>query len=151
MFDDANLPFMKWRCSRITYYQIIVSRFLLISYLSYVWILLLLLLTVTPEDVCWSIKSYNYFSRYGFFLIKLSLQFECYFLSSYKWPKGKRIHVAVFRNLKLKNCLKSMKVFSTNWERKFTNQVTMQAPNVNFRKISVRKTIWNLEHSEHFL
>ena len=25
------------------------------------------------------------------------------------------------------------------------------APNVNFRKISVRKTIWNLEFSEHFL
>ena len=64
-------------------WQIIVSKFLLIGYLSYVWILLLLSLTVTPEDVCWSTKSYNYFSRYGFFLIKLSPQFECYFLSSY--------------------------------------------------------------------
>ena len=26
-----------------------------------------------------------------------------------------------------------------------------EAPNVNFRKISVRKTIWDLEFSEHFL
>ena len=25
------------------------------------------------------------------------------------------------------------------------------APNVNFRKISVRKTIWDLEFSEHLL
>ena len=29
-------------------------------------------------------------------------------------------------------------------------QIT-EAPNVNFRKISVRKTIWDLEFSEHFL
>ena len=29
--------------------------------------------------------------------------------------------------------------------------ITSGAPNVNFRKISVRKTIWDLEFSEHFL
>ena len=44
---------------------------------------------------------------------------------SYQATNGQRereFTFAVFRNLKLKNCLKSMKVFSTNWERKFTNQ-----------------------------
>ena len=41
-----------------------------------------------------------------------------------RWTKDNSIDLAVFRNFK-KNSLKSMKVFSTNWERKFTNQITL--------------------------
>ena len=34
--------------------------------------------------------------------------------------------------------------------KRLINQI-LGAPNVNFRKISVQKTIWDLEFSEHFL
>ena len=38
----------------------------------------------------------------------------------------------------------------TYWGDKPTSGQKTGAPNVNFRKISVRKTIWDLEFSEHF-
>ena len=34
---------------------------------------------------------------------------------------------------------------------RWPNSYKSGAPNVNFRKISVRKTIWDLEFSEHLL
>ena len=98
----------------------------MINYLSYVWILLLLLITVTSKDVCWSIRNrvklkVIFSPAMGFSLMFITAVWVLFFIKL-RWPKIKSIDAAVLRNLKFKNCLKSMKVFSTNWERKFTNQ-----------------------------
>ena len=42
-------------------------------------------------------------------------------------------------------------IFAENDKRKKDLCQVPGAPNVNFRKISVRKTIWDLEFSEHLL
>ena len=72
-----------------------------------------------------------------------------------RFPAHKPVNLALLTDSFIASFLKLLKLWSWMQTRQTSNSFpgpkSSGAPNVNFRKISVRKMIWDLEFSEHLL